>query len=127
MSGSLPSMKLHLSLAIRHAMMLRDEDLRGVAYSDIFVDPAVNLVGGTQNLVYLMFAFHWGKTNKSGRILYGISVRHSDVRHCSMGALGFYFYDLFHVSSLSFIYHLLSMLSTELTLYDIFLFLLSFR
>jgi hypothetical protein len=99
-SASSPAQKLHLSLAIRHAMLLRDEDLRGVNYSDIFMDPAVNKVGGTQNLVYLMFSFHKGKTNKAGKMLYGISVRHSDVRRCSVGALGFYFYDLFHVSSL---------------------------
>ncbi|KAF9384338.1 hypothetical protein CPC16_008479, partial [Podila verticillata] len=95
-SASSPGMKLHLSLALRHAMMLRDEDLQGVCFSDLFMDPAVNVVGGTQNLVYLMFAFHRGKTNKSGKVLYGISARHSDVRRCSVGALGFYFYDLFH-------------------------------
>lgn len=98
-SASSPGMKLHLSLALRHAMMLRDEDLRGVCFSDLFMDPAVNVVGGTQNLVYLMFAFHRGKTNKSGKVLYGISARHSDVRRCSVGALGFYFYDLFHVKN----------------------------
>lgn len=79
-------------------MLLRDEDLRGISYSDIFMDPAFNVVGGTQNLVYLMTSFHKGKTNPSGKMLYGVSTRHSDVRRCSVGALGFYFYDLFHVS-----------------------------
>jgi hypothetical protein len=97
-SESSPAMKLHLSLAIRHAMLLRDEDLRGISYSDIFMDPAFNVVGGTQNLVYLMASFHKGKTHKSGKLLYGVSSRHTDVRRCSVGALGFYFYDLYHVS-----------------------------
>ncbi|KAF9574019.1 hypothetical protein EC968_007571 [Mortierella alpina] len=45
-SASSPSAKLHLSLAMRHAMMLRDDDV-----------PATNVTGGTQNLVYLVFAF----------------------------------------------------------------------
>ena len=93
-----PSMRLHLALAIRHAMVLRDEDLRGINYSDIFMDPAANRVGGTQKLVYLMVNFHKGKNNKRGKMLYGVSCRHTDVRRCSVGALGFYFYDLFHVS-----------------------------
>lgn len=97
-SETSPAMRLHLSLAIRHAMLLRDEDLRGITYSDIFMDPASNVVGGTQNLVYLMTSFHKDKTNPSGKMLYGVSSRHSDVRRCSVGALGFYFYDLFHVS-----------------------------
>jgi hypothetical protein len=88
--------------------MLRDEDLRGVSYSDIFIDPATNVIGGTQNLVYLMFAFHRGKTNRTGKLLYGTSVRHSDVRRCGIGALGFYFYDLFHVRFASSCFHYLT-------------------
>ncbi|OAQ25245.1 hypothetical protein K457DRAFT_23336 [Linnemannia elongata AG-77] len=80
-SETSPAMRLHLSLAIRHAMLLRDEDLRGISYSDIFMDPAFNVVGGTQNLVYLMTSFHKGKTNSSGKLLYGVSSRHSDVKH----------------------------------------------
>jgi hypothetical protein len=86
-------------------MMLRDEDLRGVSYSDMFIDPSANLEGGTQSLVYLNLSFHRGKTNKTGKMQYGTAVRHLDVRRCSIGALGFYFYDLFHVSlfSLSFL------------------------
>ncbi|GJJ71712.1 hypothetical protein EMPS_04069 [Entomortierella parvispora] len=91
------SMRLHLSLAIRHAMLLRDEDLRGLNYSDIFMDPSINRIGGTQNLVFLMANFHKGKNNQGGKMLYGVSCRHTDVRRCSVGALGFYFYDLFHV------------------------------
>ena len=92
-----PWTREHLALAIRHSMLLRNEDLVQLNLSDCFMLPVSNRDRGSQAAVALICAMHRGKTNRSGHTPYGCALRHSDVRRCSIGALAYYLFDRFHV------------------------------
>ena len=93
-----PWTREHLALAIRHSMILRNEDLVNLNLADCFMMQIDNRPGGSQSVQALVCAMHRGKTNRTGRTQYGCALRHLDVRRCSVGAFGFYMFDRFHVS-----------------------------
>lgn len=98
-AGSLsPYPREHFALAIRHAMLLRDEDLRRLRFSSMFMMTLPRQLGESQRAISLLFYMKMGKTNTTGRKEYACAVRHREVFRCSIGALGFYFFDRFHVS-----------------------------
>jgi hypothetical protein len=87
----------HFSLAIRHSMLLRDEDLRRLNLADMFGYQLPRGVGEVQSVTLLTFSMKQGKTNQNHRQEYGCAIRHEDVRRCSIGALAFYLFDRFQV------------------------------
>jgi len=92
-----PWTREHLALAIRHSMILRNEDLCHLNLADCFMIQVENRDRGSQSAMALVCAMHRGKTNRSGHTQYGCALRHSDVRRCSVGAFAFYLFDRFHV------------------------------
>ena len=93
--GSTPTLlalREHQALALRHMMLLRDEDLRRLNLSDCFMDQVPNREGGTQNVSMLAISFYRGKTNQDGKTQYGTALRHEDVRRCAVGAMAFYLF-----------------------------------
>lgn len=90
-------MREHLNLAVRHAMLLRDEDLRRLNISNCTVDTIEQRLGGTQAIMAMVFSIHGGKTSQHGYRQEGIAIRHRDVRRCSVGAMAFYLYERFQV------------------------------
>jgi hypothetical protein len=91
-----------MALAIRHAMLLRNEDLQNINLSGIFMDHVVDPGGSGQSVNVLVFGMDHSKTNQVGRIEYGLAVRHEDVRRCAVGAMAMYFFDEYEVRFLSF-------------------------
>jgi hypothetical protein len=94
-----PYIREHFCLSIRHSMLLRDEDLRRLNLSDMFMEQLPKRPDETQGGSMLVFSMWAGKTNQNHRQEYGCAIRHSDVRRCSIGALAFYLFDRFHKSS----------------------------
>jgi len=92
-----PWSREHLAIAIRHSMLLRNEDLVNMNLADCFMLQISNRPGGSQSVSALVCAMHRGKVNRKGRTQYGCALRHRDVRRCSIGAFGFYLFDRFHV------------------------------
>jgi hypothetical protein len=87
----------HFSLAVRHSMLLRDEDLRRLNLADMFGYQLPKGVGEVQTATLLTFSMKQGKTNQNHCQEYGCAIRHYDVRRCSVGALAFYLFDRFQV------------------------------
>jgi len=87
----------HLNLAVRHAMLLRDEDLRRLNIANCTIDTLEQRLGGTQPIMAMVFSIHGGKTSQHGIRQEGIAIRHHDVRRCSVGAMAFYMYERFQV------------------------------
>ncbi|KAG0336894.1 hypothetical protein BG004_007866 [Podila humilis] len=77
----------NLCLAIRHAMMLRDENLRALNLADCYADILRKPSGGTQSVVSLSIAIHGRTTNqRQNSVQRGLTIRHHDVRRCAVGA-----------------------------------------
>lgn len=101
-SGALsPYPREHFALAIRHAMLLRDEDLRRLKFSSMFMMTLPRQPGEVQRIAMLLFHMKMGKTNTTGRKEYACAIRHHDVFRCSLGALAFYFFDRFQVCAVA--------------------------
>ncbi|KAK3806969.1 MAG: hypothetical protein J3R72DRAFT_347703, partial [Linnemannia gamsii] len=75
-------MREYLALSIRHSMVLRNEDLQNIALANIFMDQITDKNGGKQALNVLVFGLEHGKTNRGGKVQYGLAIRHHDVRRC---------------------------------------------
>ncbi|KAG0379407.1 hypothetical protein BGX24_000572, partial [Mortierella sp. AD032] len=56
----------HFNLAIRHAMLLKDEDLRRLNIATCTIDTLVQQHGGTQPIMAVVFSMHGGKTSRHG-------------------------------------------------------------
>lgn len=92
------AMREHFAIAARHAMLLRDEDLRNLNQSDCFFQELTDAQHlGIQKINALVFCLHKGKTNQSGDA-YAVAVRHADVRRCAVGAMAFYLLERWTVS-----------------------------
>jgi len=97
----------HLSFAVRHSMLLRDEDLRRLNIANCTIDTLNQRLGGTQSIMAMVFSLHGGKTGRHGIPQEGIAIRHHDVRRCSVGAMAFYMYERFQVITLHVFHSLL--------------------
>lgn len=114
----------HFVLAVRHSMLLRDENARYLDISDCSMDTFVKQPGGTQEVVALVFSMRIGKANKNGNVQLGMAVRHTDVRRCSVGAFAFYMFERFQVHiSIRYFYSCLMIFST---LHVVFLLIITF-
>ncbi|KAG0276164.1 hypothetical protein BGZ96_003436 [Linnemannia gamsii] len=78
-------MREHFTLAVRHAMLLRDEDLRRLNIASCTVDTIQRRLDGTQAIMTMVFSIHGGKNSQHGYRQEGVAVRHHDVRRCSIG------------------------------------------
>lgn len=95
--------KLHLrerfSIAARHHMLLRDQDLRNLNFSDCFF----NIVSGTQHrgaqqAVALIFCLDKGKTLKDGEVKFASAMRHYNLYRCPFSAFAFYMFSKLQVN-----------------------------
>ncbi|KAG0061629.1 hypothetical protein BGZ89_011299 [Linnemannia elongata] len=59
-------MREHFNLAVRHAMLLRDEDLRRLNIANCTIDTLEQQLGGTQPIMAMVFSIHGGKTSQHG-------------------------------------------------------------
>lgn len=64
----------HFVLAVRHSMLLRDENVRFLYISDCSMDTFVKQPGGTQEVVALVFSMRIGKTNTNRNVQIGMAV-----------------------------------------------------
>ncbi|KAF9122054.1 hypothetical protein BGW39_010070, partial [Mortierella sp. 14UC] len=64
----------HFNLAVRHNMLLRDEDFRRLNLSSISCDTIPQQPGGTQKILQMIFTMHGDKISKHGTSQYGIAV-----------------------------------------------------
>ncbi|KAF9944218.1 hypothetical protein BGZ70_004910, partial [Mortierella alpina] len=72
------------AIAVRHSMLLRDEDLRHLNQNQVAMYHVPNKAGGSQPVVMLVFSLVRGKTNQEGKLQFGTAIRHKDVRRCSL-------------------------------------------
>jgi hypothetical protein len=96
-----PLIREHLTIAASHAMLLRGEDLRGLAFANCFIQQIPKGRLDSHAVHMLTFVLEEGKTIVGERKEYAGAVRHEDVRRCVIGAFAFYVYDRFHVSFIS--------------------------
>ncbi|KAG0257208.1 hypothetical protein DFQ27_005255 [Actinomortierella ambigua] len=81
----------HLGIAVRHSMLLRDEDLRFLNQQNCTILPVKK--DSQQDQTINMLVFHL-RRDKSSKDKYGVAIRHNDVRRCSVGAFAFYLFGL---------------------------------
>lgn len=89
-------------IASRHQMLLRDQDLRNLNYSDCFYQTAPNFyqqTEGTQKMLAMVFCLDKGKTLKEGERNYACAIRHKNVHRCAISWCAFYLFSLLQVSS----------------------------
>ena len=85
------------SIAVRHNMLLRDEDLRHINFSDCFSTIVTQRFAGGQQAIGLTFKLNHGKTNKNNQNWYACALRHEDVRRCCFSAFAFYMFQMWQV------------------------------
>lgn len=93
----LRAMREHFALAVRHSMILRDEDLRYLNQSDCSMKQIPNQFGGSQAVLMLVFSMKGDTINQKKKQQYTVAIRHREVLRCSVGALAFYFFDRWKV------------------------------
>ncbi|ORZ12519.1 hypothetical protein BCR41DRAFT_101219 [Lobosporangium transversale] len=69
----------HFSMAIHHQMMLRDEDIRHLRFSECFHKTLDGPQTAYRKISSLIFRIQQGEANKSGASWYSCAVRHVDV------------------------------------------------
>jgi hypothetical protein len=100
-----PLIREHLAVAASHGMLLRGEDLRGLAFANCFIQQIPKGRLDSHPVHMLTFVLEEGKTIVGERKEYAGAVRHEDVRRCVVGAFAFYVYDRFHVSFFFFFFY----------------------
>lgn len=93
-----PLIREHFAIAASHGMLLRGEDLRGLAFANCFIQQIPKGRLDSQAVHMLTFVLEEGKTIIGERKEYAGAMRHEDVRRCVIGAFAFYVFDRFHVS-----------------------------
>jgi hypothetical protein len=88
------------SMAARHQMLLRDEDIRNLNFSDCFSTQISNQNHGSQPVSMFVFAITRGKTNVRNNFWYAGAIRHKDVRRCTFSAFAFYLFGLWQVHTI---------------------------
>ncbi|CAO3564111.1 unnamed protein product [Mortierella alpina] len=91
-----PLIREHFVIAASHGMLLRGEDLRGLAFANCFIQQIPKGRLDSQAVHMLTFVMEEGKTIVGERKEYAGAVRHEDVRRCVVGAFAFYIFDRFH-------------------------------
>lgn len=86
------------TISARHHMLLRDQDIRNLNFSDLFttiIDKQDHR--GTQQAVAVVFCIDQGKTLKPGEVKFACAIRHQNIHRCPVSALAFYLYSLLQV------------------------------
>ncbi|CAO3565015.1 unnamed protein product [Mortierella alpina] len=92
-----PHIREHLNLLARHHMLLRDEDIRNLALSDVFSTLARHTAPGSREALGLIFSLRKGKTNQTGDNMYATAFRHKNYLRCTVAAFAFYMFERFQV------------------------------
>lgn len=104
MSNGKTSIRDMFCLSARHHMLLRDQDLRNLNFSDCF---STVISGkqreGSQQAVALVFSLDKGKTIKDGEVNYACALRHENLHRCPFSLFAFFVFSLFQVSPMNFI------------------------
>jgi len=90
-----------MSLALRHQMCLRDQDIRDLDLADCFsvrVRARKGLRGVAKSVLGLVFSFKTGKSVTAGATQFSIALRHKEFARCAVGAFAFHLFQRFHVS-----------------------------
>lgn len=95
--------KFHLrerfSIAARHHMLLRDQDLRNLNYADCFSTIVSNTQHrGVQQATALLFCLDKGKTLKDGEVKFACAMRHYNLYRCPFSAFAFYMFSKLQVT-----------------------------
>jgi len=78
-------------------MLLRDEDIRNLAISDVFCTLRRHTVPGSTQALGLVFSLRKGKTNQTGENMYATAFRHKNFLRCTVAAFAFYMFERFQV------------------------------
>ncbi|KAK3815118.1 MAG: hypothetical protein J3Q66DRAFT_343861, partial [Benniella sp.] len=77
-------------------MLLRNEDLRHLNFSDCFATIISRKQHrGSQQAVALVFSRDKGKTLQQGEVAFACALRHETVTRCAFSAFAFYMFELF--------------------------------
>jgi hypothetical protein len=88
-----------MSLALRHQMCLRDQDVRDLDLADCFSVRVRKAVRGViKPLFGLVFSLKTGKTVTAGTTQFAVALRHKEYVRCAVGAFAFHLFQRFHVS-----------------------------
>ena len=87
-----------MSLALRHQMCLRDQDIRDLDLSDCFsVSVRKSVFGHVKAIFGLVFSLKTGKTVTAGTTQFSVALRHKEYARCAVGAFAFHLFQRFHV------------------------------
>lgn len=87
------------SISVRHHMLLRNQDLRNLNFSDCFSTIISRTQHrGVQQAVALLFCMDKGKTLKDSEVKFACAMRHSNFYRCPFGVFAFYMSSKLQVS-----------------------------
>ncbi|KAK3833241.1 MAG: hypothetical protein J3R72DRAFT_231522 [Linnemannia gamsii] len=92
-----PYIRERLCILARHHMLLSDEDIRNLNFSDVFSTLNCKNATGSTWACGLTFCLRRDRPNKKGAMLYATAFRHKDFRRCTVGAFAFYMLERFMV------------------------------
>ena len=97
-STNLTSLREFFTLSSRHHMLLRDQDLRNLNFSDCFCTVIPKQQHrGNQQAIALVFSLDKGKTTKEGEVRFACAMRHENLSRCPLSAFSFYMFSLHQV------------------------------
>jgi hypothetical protein len=90
-------------ISATHNMLLRDEELHNINFSDCFaVVPTQNRQGSQQRVALTFKLKDNSPTSHANPKLYVSALRHHDVNRCTFGAFAFYMFQMWQVCLSSF-------------------------
>lgn len=93
------SLREMFSISSRHHMLLRDQDLRNLNFSDCFCTIIPKKQHrGNQQAVALVFSLDKGKTLKEGEVKFACAMRHENLFRCPFSAFAFFMLNLLQVN-----------------------------
>ena len=88
-----------MSIALRHQMVLRDQDVRDLDLADCFSVSVHKSVRGVLSPIFgLVFSYRTGKSVTGGTTQFAVALRHREYARCAVGAFAFHLFERFHVS-----------------------------
>ncbi|KAG0221734.1 hypothetical protein BGW41_006578 [Actinomortierella wolfii] len=98
--GDLAKIKMlgrRFNILAAHNMILRDQDIRGMQFSEMFHKVASpKTVCSTTQCDLLVIRLTKGKTNQKGQSRYVAAARHRNVHRCTFGAFALYMFSMLH-------------------------------
>lgn len=101
-------MRERFSIAARHHMLLRDQDLRNLNFSDCFSTIISRTQHrGVQQAVALLFCLDKVKTLKDGEVKFACAMRHYNLYRCPFSAFAFYLFSKLQVRNIQRLFAML--------------------